>query len=478
MLSPYRARAARARHLFVASLQDGEFPGGDTGDPLLGDERRAAPGHRGARRGRTPASEERYLFHACACRPTERLWLSLAKLRRGGPPRNPVAVRRRRPRPARPGARGGRGEAEAGPRPGPRRLRALGGARRPRARALPGRPRAAGRARSFRARSPTPGCSPSCGERDPVGPGTIEKWIECPYRWFVDHELKPQRLEPQPDHLTAGSIVHKVLERLYSGAARRRPDPPPGRPGRWRRRAAAAARGGGRAAGAASPACPLTRILIARMRAQIERLLDREAAGETELRPALLEASFGDEAATREGRRSTSVGCRHPRPDRPRGHHPGSAASASSTTTRPAPRCGRRRSSPRRESSSSSSTPARLRDLWEIEPIGGLYHPLGARDDPRPRGFVADRRSRPPRPSTSPDTDRLEHDDVQEALDAGESRRPGRGLRRCARARSVATRTGAAARRGAATSRSAGWSARSAPRRSRATATQAGNGAG
>src|SRR5205085_8268775 len=40
VLSPYRVRAARARHLFVASLQDGDFPGTEPTDPLLGDERR------------------------------------------------------------------------------------------------------------------------------------------------------------------------------------------------------------------------------------------------------------------------------------------------------------------------------------------------------------------------------------------------------------------------------------------------------
>src|SRR5204863_9073885 len=40
VLSPYRVRAARARHLFLASLQDGEFPGPEVLDPLLGEERR------------------------------------------------------------------------------------------------------------------------------------------------------------------------------------------------------------------------------------------------------------------------------------------------------------------------------------------------------------------------------------------------------------------------------------------------------
>ena len=46
-----------------------------TRDPLLGDERRAALGIEALRR-RDPLDEERYLFHACVSRPTERLYLS------------------------------------------------------------------------------------------------------------------------------------------------------------------------------------------------------------------------------------------------------------------------------------------------------------------------------------------------------------------------------------------------------------------
>src|SRR6185295_14345771 len=64
VLSPYRARATRARHLFLTSLQDGEFPGAQAADPLLGDERRTALGIAALSR-QDPAHEERYLFHAC-----------------------------------------------------------------------------------------------------------------------------------------------------------------------------------------------------------------------------------------------------------------------------------------------------------------------------------------------------------------------------------------------------------------------------
>ena len=44
-------------------------------DPLLGEERRRRLGISALTR-RDPALEERYLFHACVARPTERLWLS------------------------------------------------------------------------------------------------------------------------------------------------------------------------------------------------------------------------------------------------------------------------------------------------------------------------------------------------------------------------------------------------------------------
>ena len=75
IMSPYRARAARARALFCASLQDGEFPTATPQDPLLSEERRREIGSRDLRRAEQ-ADEERYLFHACVSRPTERLYLS------------------------------------------------------------------------------------------------------------------------------------------------------------------------------------------------------------------------------------------------------------------------------------------------------------------------------------------------------------------------------------------------------------------
>ena len=84
ILSPYRLRATRVDHLFVAGLTDGAFPARGGGDPLLADERRGALGL-AARRD--PAAEERYLFHACVSRPERRLYLSYPVSDEAGIPR-------------------------------------------------------------------------------------------------------------------------------------------------------------------------------------------------------------------------------------------------------------------------------------------------------------------------------------------------------------------------------------------------------
>ena len=62
------------------------------------------------------------------------------------------------------------------------------------------------------------------------GPSTLEEYALCPYRWFIGHELRPQRIGPEDEPLTSGSIAHKVLEALYDGAARARAAPHAGVP--------------------------------------------------------------------------------------------------------------------------------------------------------------------------------------------------------------------------------------------------------
>ena len=383
VLSPYRVRAARARHLFLGSLQDGDFPGSDSTDPLLGDERRARLELRALSR-RDPVLEERYLFHACVSRPTDRLWLSWRSSDEDGRPtaRSPFiddVLDRLAPTPEEAERRLKRERGldrvvfPPGDAPGARELErslaALGTRLDP---ALPG-PLA------------SPEVLAELGRRNPVGAGTLEQWIECPYRWFVDHELSPQRLEPQPAALTAGSIVHEVLERLY--AAPPGPEPMPRREDleRWRDRASellaevAASHGLG-------PGQPLSEVALERMRAQIHRLLERESRAETSLRPALFEASFGD----REGADKPSLDLGdlslHGQIDRvdvsPDGRYglvydykTGSKVWAAAKLAE--------------EGKLQLQLYARaLRDRWGIEPLGGLYYQLGGSGDPKPRGFV------------------------------------------------------------------------------------------
>jgi ATP-dependent helicase/DNAse subunit B len=384
VLSPYRVRAARARHLFLASLQDGEFPGPEVVDPLLGDERRRRLEIPALRR-RDPALEERYLFHACVARPTERLWLSWRSSDEEGHPaaRSPFVddvLDLVAPDPD---------EAE-------NRLKRVHGLDRV-VFAPPDAPSRRALARSLAAIGPrkdpelpgplrVPAVLAALAERNPVGAGTLEKWIECPYRWFVDHELSPQRLDPQPEPLTTGSIVHAVLERLYGDPPGDDKIPRPGDLGRWRDRAHELLAEEAESHGLVAER-PLSRVALEKMRAQIDRLLERESRSETDLRPALLEASFGtDEEPDRPALRLGDLLVRGviDRVDvTPDGRL---ALVYDYKTSSKVPALAKLAE----EGKLQLQLYARaIRDQWELEPLGGLYYQLGGSKNPRPRGFVA-----------------------------------------------------------------------------------------
>ncbi len=428
VMSPYRARAARARHLFLASLQDGEFPGIRAADPLLGEERRkrlAIP----ALVRRDAAEEERYLFHACVSRPTERLWLSWRSSDEDG-----------RPAPRSPFVDDVLDLLAPSPEEAEERLKSVRGldrvvfapAEAPSHREL---------ARSLAAwgprkepQKPGPLASPevlaTLAERDPIGAGTLEKWIECPYRWFVDHELAPQRLEPEPEPMVAGSIVHKALERLYRDPPGDDRIPRPGDVERWRRRAAELVAEEAEHRGM-RPDRPLSAVALERMRAQINRLLERESRAETELRPKLLEASFGDGEGS--DRKALELGGLriHGQIDRvdttPDGRFGLVYDYKTASKVCPAAKL-------EEEGKLQLQLYARaLRDGWDIEPLGGLYYQLGGTGDPKPRGFVA----ADPEATTELDltrTDRLAPDVVADTIEAGV---------RTAREKATAMRAGA-----------------------------------
>lgn len=55
---------------------------------------------------------------------------------------------------------------------------------------------------------------------DAVGPGEVERYAACPYRWFVERRLRPKTPDATVDVLTAGSVAHEALAEFY----RRWPD--------------------------------------------------------------------------------------------------------------------------------------------------------------------------------------------------------------------------------------------------------------
>ena len=238
VISPYSARARRVGHVFVASLQDGDFPRRDTGGPLLSDEARAGlelPPRRKAE------VEDRYLFGMLLSRPKRQLWLSWrsADDEGGAGARSPfVDDVRELLTPALPEGIEERDEAlfeEAGGRGLADSVFAPADAPTPEelARSLAARPVAGDqpdpavteRIAGVTARIPEDRLRPTGLRQDAVlelmdakelfGPSTLEKYAECPYRWFVEHELEPEQTAPLGDALAAGSVAHLVLERIY-----------------------------------------------------------------------------------------------------------------------------------------------------------------------------------------------------------------------------------------------------------------------
>jgi ATP-dependent helicase/DNAse subunit B len=317
IVDPYRARNARVRALFCASLQDGAFPSAAPPDPLLSEERRRQIGNRDLRRN-DPAEEERYLFHSCVSRPTERLYLSWQGCEEDGTAlaRSPFLdeivdlldidesgehrlIRKRGPE------RAVLSLDEATSERALARAVALGGWSVDRGRVLAdsGLGEHAGGVESMFSGLPDPNDLPGplsapavledLGSRTVFSANSLEGWVTCSYKWFVDHELRPQRLEPVADPLWLGSLVHDALERLYRDPPGDEGIPRSGDLGRWRRRFAELLDEA--AAGSGAPLNHSRRAALERARAQVDSFLEAETENETEFRPRadLLELAFG-----------------------------------------------------------------------------------------------------------------------------------------------------------------------------------------
>ncbi|MGH2956546.1 MAG: PD-(D/E)XK nuclease family protein [Solirubrobacterales bacterium] len=417
VISPYRARARRVGYMFVASLQDGDFPRRDTGGPLLSDEAR---GDLGLPPRKKAEVEDRYLFSVCLSRPKERLWLSWrsADDEGGAAARSPfVDEARALLAPALPpdleerddllaGEAAGRGLAQSVFRP----------AAAPSEREL---------ARAEAALSttglPEERLRPGPLRLEPVlermrgmklfGPSTLERYAECPYRWFVDHELKPQRIGPQDEALHAGSVAHQVLEALYEeppGAERR---PTPAVLGRWIDRA-------GELVAELGPErlpmeIPDTAAALRRVEGLVIAFLVDEAQQPTPFAPAHTEASFGDGDSDERPELSLAGGGLHGQIDR---IDLGPAGEALVQDYKTGATVDGGKGMLERGKLQLQLYMLAARELWGLELAGGLYRPLGGTSKREPKGLLRkssaeDLAALDPRPG-----DHLDDEPFEEAL--------------------------------------------------------------
>jgi RecB family exonuclease len=214
LAEPLQIRARRFRVVFVCGLQEGEFPAPARPEPFLPDERRwelAASSGLRLRPHEDGLARERYLFYAAISRATEQVVLSY----RSSDEEGNLAL----PSPFLADVAELLDEAW----PARRERRLLADVVWPAERA----PTTAELERSLAAAgAPTAGEEPQrerlLGElalghvrhSRILSAGALETYADCPMRWLVERELRPQPLEPEPEPIVRGNLMHDVLERL------------------------------------------------------------------------------------------------------------------------------------------------------------------------------------------------------------------------------------------------------------------------
>jgi ATP-dependent helicase/DNAse subunit B len=388
VISPYRARARRVGHVFVASLQDGDFPRRDTGGPLLSDEARAGLALPPRKKAEV---EDRYLFSVCLSRPKRRLWLSWrsADDEGGATARSPfVDEVRELLAPALPpdpeqrdetliSEAGGRGLAESvftpGAAPSERELaRAealLGTDRLPDERLRPGPLRLDPVRERMRA-------------MDLFGPSTLEEYAVCPYRWFVQHELKPLRIGPEEEALNAGSVAHKVLELLYDEPPGDERKPTPATLDEWQRRARELVHEVGPER--LPRERPDTAAALRRVEGLVHAFLSDEARTATAFEPAYAEARYGFEDSEK-GPLALEGGGVHGQIDRV---DLGPGGEALVQDYKSGAKVDGGKGMLERGKLQLQLYMLAARELWALELAGGLYRPLGATSKRQPKGLV------------------------------------------------------------------------------------------
>jgi len=276
VLDPLALRARRVRILFACRLQEGVFPARARPQPFLAEEERRrlteVSGLRLTEQQDTLAAE-RYLLYATVSRPEEQLFLSWHVADDDGhaTPRSLFvddvcdlfaeslsSQRVRRPL----------GTVDAMPAAVPRPTPTSGNLR-------DGQLLAELRAHVWSASS-------------------LERWIGCPVRWYVERMLRPNAFDPDAEPLARGGLAHAALKDTLEGLRRETGSA----------RLSLASLGLARelldrALVANEPDHPLSVALERRtavrrrLRADLERYLEHAAAVDSPLEPSALELGFG-----------------------------------------------------------------------------------------------------------------------------------------------------------------------------------------
>ena len=417
--SPYRLRAGRFDHLFVGALQDGEFPRRDRGgDPFLSESQRATLGL-DPRRDRE--AEERYLFYVCIGLARKRLFLSYRDCDENGAAESPsplldeirglldpppegegpdpveAAILRGRDlaQVVHPVAEApsenelARAVASAGAAADPSLLLAAAAVDEETGARITARV-AAARVAEAASRAPGPLTNPaalkSLASVYAYGGTTLEEFYLCSYRWFAGHELRPEPLDPVPEPLIQGGLMHAALDRLYGERPGGDPLPRPSSLGAWigRGRELVAEIARERQLGAQ----PVERAMARRVERLLTRFLAEESERETGgFEPWLLEATFGEQEESErpaleiDGWRLHGAIYRVDRDREGRALVLDYKLSGSVT--------------PREKFEERAKLQLQLyliavAEHWGAVPIGGLYHPLRGTSGRRPRGAVID----------------------------------------------------------------------------------------
>ena len=223
------------------------------------------------------------------------------------------------------------------------------------------------------------------GDVHAYGGTTLEGFDVCSYRWFVSHELSPQPLDPPPDPLVQGGIMHAALYSLYKERPGGDALPRPGSLGAWiarGQRAGRRDRGDERSSASTRPSgrcCARIEGLLARFLAEEAR---RETGG---FEPWLLEAGFSESEEVEQPALEIDGWRLHGAIDRVDRAPDGRALVLDYKLSS--------RVSAREKLEEEAKLQLQLyliavAELWGAEIVGGLYHPLRGTSERRPRGLV------------------------------------------------------------------------------------------